>query len=398
MEVTDARQANRSAVFAAIVAARQTTRTKLSEETQLSPATVSRVAEGLLAEGLITEGRQVATQGPGRNAISLEARPDLGVVCGIDLGASNCRFLLADMLGQPVTISYQQTPVGIGAGALASWLADRVAALTASQPLPLKSVVVGLPGLVTPDGTSITGAPNVPQIEGEVFTRRLTRAIPAPVLLYNDSDLALLGELRFGAARGLDRAVMFTIGAGLGAGIVLDGALLRGQRGQIGEFGFLPIGPSGETVEDLLSGAGLLRQARALRAPVNDAADVFTPAVANLLDPVLERFDRALVLVLSAATVAYDPDAIILGGGLSPAVIRRLDVTRGKLASLVPVPPDLRLAELGDLSGTFGALAVACQTAYTTLGMSESDAAGLPTAVSIAGLEEAVVARRTTRG
>jgi len=73
-------------------------------------------------------------------------------------------------------------------------------------------------------------------------------------------------------------------------------------------------------------------------------------------------------------------------------------VTRGKLASLVPVPPDLRLAELGDLSGTFGALAVACQTAYTALGMSESDAAGLPTAVSIAALEDAVVTRRTTRG
>jgi predicted NBD/HSP70 family sugar kinase len=399
MEVTDARQANRSTVFAAIVAAGQTTRTRLSEQTQLSPATVSRVAEGLLAEGLITEGRQVATQGPGRNAISLEARPDLGVVCGIDLGASNCRFLLADMLGQPLTITHQQTPVGIGAGALASWLADRVATLAASQPLPLplKAVVVGLPGMVTPDGMSITGAPNVPQIEGEVFTRRLTRTIPAPTLLYNDSDLALLGELRFGAARGLDRAVMFTIGAGLGAGIVLDGALLRGQRGQTGEFGFLPIGPSGETVQDLLSGAGLLRQARALRAPVKDAADVFTPAMASLLDPVLERFDRALVLVLTAAAVAYDPDAIILGGGLSPAVIRRLEVTRGKLAALVPIAPDLRLAKLGDLSGTLGALAVACQTAYTGLGMSESDAAGLPAAVSVAGLQEAADVRWTTR-
>jgi predicted NBD/HSP70 family sugar kinase len=399
MEVTDARQANRSTVFAAIVAAGQTTRTRLSEQTQLSPATVSRVAEGLLAEGLITEGRQVATQGPGRNAISLEARPDLGVVCGIDLGASNCRFLLADMLGQPLTITHQQTPVGIGAGALASWLADRVATLAASQPLPLplKAVVVGLPGMVTPDGMSITGAPNVPQIEGEVFTRRLTRTIPAPTLLYNDSDLALLGELRFGAARGLDRAVMFTIGAGLGAGIVLDGALLRGQRGQTGEFGFLPIGPSGETVQDLLSGAGLLRQARALRAPVKDAADVFTPAMASLLDPVLERFDRALVLVLTAAAVAYDPDAIILGGGLSPAVIRRLEVTRGKLAALVPIAPDLRLAKLGDLSGTLGALALACQTAYTGLGMSESDAAGLPAAVSVAGLQEAADVRWTTR-
>jgi predicted NBD/HSP70 family sugar kinase len=383
MEGTDARQANRSAVFAAVVGAGQTTRTRLSEQTQLSPATVSRVAEGLLAEGLITEGRQISSSGPGRNAISLEARGDLGLVCGIDLGGSNCRFLLADMLGQPVKISQESTPVSIGAGALADWLGGRVAALIAGRATPLKSVVVGLPGMVTPDGTTISGATNVPQIEGDVFARRVTRAIPAPVLLYNDSDLALLGELRFGAGRGLTRAVMFTMGAGLGAGIVLDGTLLRGRRGLVGEFGFLPIGPSGERVEDLLSGAGLLRQAQALRAEVTDAADVFAPAAADLLAPVLERFDRALVLALTAATVAYEPDAIIIGGGLSPAVARRLTVTRSKLAELVPVVPDLRLAELGDQSGTLGAFAVACQTAYVTLGMSESDAAGLPPAPAL---------------
>jgi predicted NBD/HSP70 family sugar kinase len=383
MEGTDARQANRSAVFAAIVGAGQTTRTRLSEQTQLSPATVSRVAEGLLAEGYVTEGRQVSSTGPGRNAISLKARGDLGLVCGIDLGGSNCRFLLADMLGQPVTFSQESTPVSIGAGALADWLGGRVARLTAGRATPLKSVVVGLPGMVTPDGTAISGAPNVPQIEGEVFARRVIRAIPAPVRLYNDSDLALLGELRFGAGRELARAVMFTIGAGLGAGIVLDGTLLRGPRGLIGEIGLLPIGPSGETVEDLLSGTGLLRQARALRAAVSDAADVFAPAVADLLAPVLERFDRALLLAFAAATVGYDPDAIIIGGGLSPAVARRLATTRSKLAELVPMAPDLRLAELGDQSGTLGALAVACQTAYVALGMSESDAAALPPAPAL---------------
>jgi hypothetical protein len=72
-------------------------------------------------------------------------------------------------------------------------------------------------------------------------------------------------------------------------------------------------------------------------------------------------------------------------------------VTRGKLAALVPIAPDLRLAKLGDLSGTLGALALACQTAYTGLGMSESDAAGLPAAVSVAGLQEAADVRWTTR-
>jgi predicted NBD/HSP70 family sugar kinase len=397
METSDARQANRSAVLAGIVAAGETTRSRLSDVTRLSPATVSRVTDRLLTEGLITEGQQVLSGGPGRAATALRLNADLGLVCGIDLGASNCRFLLGDLLGQPVSVSHQRTPVSIGAAALADWLAGRVAELLARQsgPVPLRAVVVGLPGMVAADGITVSGAPNLPQIEGEVFARRLARALPAPAHLYNDSDLALLGELRFGAGIGLSRVVMFTIGEGLGAGIALDGTLLRGRRGLTGEFGYLPTGPSGETVEDLLSGAGLLRQAQALRAPVSSAADVFAPAAAHLLAPVLERFDRALVLALVAVTVAYEPAMIILGGGLSPAIERRLPVTASRVADLLPAVPELRLASLGDLSGTLGALAIACQVIYRSLGMSEADAAALPRAEPIANRWESLEVHRT---
>jgi predicted NBD/HSP70 family sugar kinase len=289
-----------------------------------------------------------------------------GLVCGIDVGASNCRFLVADLTGNPVTVSQDPTPVTISAAALADWVAGRAMA-GAGDAGPLRSVVVGLPGMIARDGVTISGAPNVPQIEGEAFARQLAAAMPAPVLLYNDSDLALLGELRFGAGRGLADVVMFTIGAGLGSGVVIAGELLRGRRGLTGEFGYLPIGPSGETVEDLLSGNGLVRQARALHVPVRDAVEVFCHP-ADVFEPVLERFDRALVLALAAAAVAYEPSAIIVGGGLSPAVAKRLDMARLRLAELLPgPPPDLLLASLGDLSGTLGALAVG----YRELGMPE---------------------------
>jgi predicted NBD/HSP70 family sugar kinase len=395
MEATDARRANRSAVLRAIVDVGQTTRAGLGDATGLHQEAVSEAAHSLITDRLIMESAGLITTGA-----------ELGLVCGIDLGASNCRFLIADMLGNPVMVSHDQTPISIGAAALADWVAGRAAALITGPgaargragpggQAPLRAAVVGLPGMVAPDGMTIGGAPNVPQIEGEVFAQRLTRAFPAPVHLYNDADLALLGELRFGAGRGLTNVVMFTIGAGLGAGVLLDGALLRGRRGLTGEFGYLPIGPSGETIHDLLSGNGLLRQARALHTPVRDAAELFSaeaplllPAgAADLLDPVLERFDRALVLALTAATVAYEPSAIIVGGGLSPAVARRLDMARQRLAELLPgPPPDLRLASLGDLSGTLGALTVAYQSAYRELGVSESDAAGLPPDARLAPL------------
>jgi predicted NBD/HSP70 family sugar kinase len=396
VETSAARRANRSTVLAAILATGSSTRTGLADSTGLSPATVSRVADGLIAEGLITEGSSVASGRRGRNAISLEVTADLGLVCGVDLGGANCRFVLADLLGQPIRTSHERTPVDLGAAALADWMARRVDALTVASGAPLKAVSVGLPGMAPPDGAAVSGAPNLPQIEGEVFARRLTQAIPAPVNLHNDSDLALLGELRFGAGRGLATAVMFTIGAGLGAGVALDGRLLRGRHGLVGEFGYLPAGPSGELVEELLSGTGLLRRARTLGVRVGDVAEIFAPGAPALLGPLREQFDRALLLILAAATAAYEPEAVLIGGGLSPVVAERLGSTERRLRELMPRAPELRLAELGDLSGALGALAAACLTAYQGLGISDDDAASLPSAAALGRLhrKEAVDVRR----
>src|ERR1700683_5491598 len=98
MEATDAR----SAVLTAIIATGQTTRGGLADSAGLSPEAVSEAADALLIEGLIAQSADLLTAGTG-----------LGLVCGIDLGASNCRFLVADLLGTPVKISHDPTPISI---------------------------------------------------------------------------------------------------------------------------------------------------------------------------------------------------------------------------------------------------------------------------------------------
>jgi predicted NBD/HSP70 family sugar kinase len=379
VETSAARQANRSAVLARLLsAATPVTRAWLAEETGLSPATVSRVTEGLIAEGLIAEGAAVASGHPGRNAVSLHPTDAMGIVCGVDVGGHNCRMVISDLLGRQLARSQAATPVELGAAELADWLADRVTRLAGDASQPLKAVAMGLPGMVTQDGLRIGGAPNVSQIEGTVFARRLSRAMPAPVTLDNDANLALLGELRFGAGRGISTVVMLTIGAGLGGGVALEGRLLRGRNGLVGEFGYLPAGPSGELVEELLSGAGLIRRARAMGVRISAVNEIFAAGATALLDPLREQFDRALLLTLTAASAAYEPQAIVIGGGLSPVISTRLRDTGRRLRELLPVAPELRLAELGDLSGAFGAVAAACQAAYCQLGIAESDAAVLP--------------------
>ncbi len=383
METSEARRVNRSRVLAQLLVSATTTRTELVTMTRLSPATVSRVTDLLLDEGLIAEGPPVASGRRGRNATSLRLRPGLGVVCGVDLGGTNCRFLLADLLGRPIARLQDLTPAEDGAAEIADWIACRVDKLSRRGKGPLKAVTVGLPGVVSPAGDVVSGAPNLPQIEGEVFARALGRRIPAPVTLDNDANVALLGELRFGVGRDLSTAVMFTIGTGLGSGVVLDGHMQRGRTGLVGEFGFLPAGPSGELAEEMLSASGLMRRARCLGARVKTAQDVFAGTAPALLSPLREQFDRALLLLLAAATVAYEPEAVIIGGGLSPIVSARLGDVQQQLRELVPAVPEVRIAGLGDLSGAFGALAASCHVAYLSLGVTRDDAAGLPSATAM---------------
>jgi predicted NBD/HSP70 family sugar kinase len=336
------------------------TRAWLAEATGLSQATVSRVTDGLIAERLVAEGAAVPSGQRGRNAVSLHLTDAVGVVCGIDLGGGNCRRIVSDVRGRRLARAKDETPVHLDAAELAGWLAARVASLVAEagHPGPLRAVAIGLPGMVTEDGLRIGGAPNVPQIEGTEFARGLREAIPVPVRLDNGANLALLGELRFGSGRGMSTVVMLTLGAGLGGGVAFDGRLLRGRHGMVGEFGYLPAGPAGELAEELLSSTGLLRHAR---------------TVADALRGKREQFDRALLLVLTAASAAYEPEAIVIGGELAPLIVDRLPGIAGRLRAALPTSPDLRIAELGDRSGALGAVAAACQAAFVQLGITDAD-------------------------
>ena len=106
-------------------------------------------------------------------------------------------------------------------------------------------IALGLPGAVGEAGDQVSNAPNLPQIEDPAFLAGLRAALPAPIVIDNDANYALLGEQRFGAASAAPTAAMITLGAGLGSALAIGGRLLRGKHGLVGEFGQLPVGPFG---------------------------------------------------------------------------------------------------------------------------------------------------------
>lgn len=204
-----------------------------------------------------------------------------------------------------------------------------------------------------------------------------------PAIADNDGRLACYGEWKAGAGRGVDNLVVFTLGTGIGSGVVLDGRMLTDrhfQRGtQCGHFVIDLDGPrcltgargTGESLASVTALVLRVRDAltRGLSTTLSDrpAADVFFPQIADAVrakDPLItEIFERWLdhfSAVLLNSFYAYTPDLILLAGGPTKAadillapLEARLNATAFRAPACYPIP--LRLATLGEDAGWQGA-------------------------------------------
>lgn len=369
---------NRAAVLAQVLESSPTTRVAVAAATGLSPATVSRMVDALLGEGLLRETDEVTSGRRGRRATLLEVVADRAVVVGVDLGASSTRFIVADLLAEPLRRRVCPTPGDCGPEELAGWLADEVMATAGDLAGRLASVAVGLPGAVRRHDRSVYSAPNLPQVEQPAFLDVLEERLGPALDLDNDSNYALLGEQRFGAARSAPTAVMLTVGAGLGAGVALDGRLLRGRNGLVGEFGHLPVGPLGTPLEHLVTGPGIMRRAAELGLDIASPAALFADDADGQLVAMRRHVEQALLVVLTAAVVSYEPETIVLGGRIARALEAHLQGLGEALRRIVPSAPPVVPAQLDDLSGALGAVVAALHRVYLGLGLGEQDLVRVP--------------------
>lgn len=376
--VHDTRDINRTTVLAELLRHRPITRKQLADLTGISAATVTRTIDQLIADGIVHEVSELVSEQRGRRAVLLDVVAPRSVVTGIDLGASNTRIVTADLVGGIRAQVSLPTPQDAGPDALAAWVADEVARLAGPDRPHLRSAYVGLPGAVSSDGRTITNAPNMPQLERSEFIATLSDALGFPVAGDNDANLALLGEQHFGAARGVPTAVMITIGAGLGAGVAVDGRILRGKRGVVGEFGQLPAGPLGTRLELMVTGPGLTHLAAESGIRIDSPAEVFAHDAPQPLRALRAHFDQALLIVLTAATVSCEPELIVLGGGVSASLADDLERYETMLTHHLGVAPRLVFSTLGEYAGAHGAAVAALHDRYRALGVRETELATLP--------------------
>jgi glucokinase len=353
------------------------TRPAVALACELSRPTVFAAMARLVEQGLVAEVGQRSGL-PGRSASLFELPPRAALVVGIDIGGSNLRVALADVRGRLLAEHREETSAD-GGPAVVRQVVELVHRVRRGQEadVPPAVLAVSVPGVVDADGSTVHYAWNIGQREPFDVRSPLAAALGAPVVLENNVNLAAIGEQWRGAARDLDTFAVIAVGAGVGAGIVHEGRLLRGAHGAAGEVAFLPLEPGYQRMRaaapDEAGGLILLRRAQARRGwrdagPPASVADLFARAADGepLAVELVEEEARRIAEIAAALCAVVDPSTVILTGGVGSN--EALAARTGELVrELAPFPPSVVRSDLGERASLVGAVALGVRTAQATL-------------------------------
>ncbi|MET9962132.1 ROK family transcriptional regulator [Streptomyces sp. NPDC006326] len=342
------------------------TATQLKAKTGLSRPSVADLVERLADAGLIEVVGQSGEQRRGPNARLYGIVARRAHLAALDVRTDRATAVVTDLLGRPLA----EAALPVDAVDEAVDVLEALAREAGAD--PLHTVVVGAPGLVAPASGELRGTAGLPSWHRDLVAA-LGRRLPAAVVVENETNLAALAEQRVGAARDLDSFVLLWLGAGVGAAVVLDGRLRRGASGGAGEIGFLPVpGTAGlPSATDCGGGFHALagRAAVAALAAEHGFTGPVEEAVAGAAGTAfLEALAARLALGAAAVAAVLDPGCVVLAGELGRAGGDALAAAvAARLATLTPVPTEVRATALGDPAVLTGARLAAREAAQSTL-------------------------------
>ncbi|HUG83882.1 MAG TPA: ROK family protein [Euzebya sp.] len=314
-------------------------------------------------------------------------QPDVPHAVGVDVGGTKILSGLINAEGTVLATARRATPKD--GPTLVTEIEAAVREVSAGHDTALP-VGCGFPGLVTRDGLTRYG-PNIALREYPLRDALRERLATPIVVVENDANAAAWAEFVVGAGRSVrDTMVMFTLGTGVGGGLIVGGRLHRGAHGFAGELGHVVLevggqpGPSGVDgeLEAYSSGSAVVRMGREahaagrwvgtpLEGPLAPDGEAITRAARDCVAPavaIMDSVGRYLGIGAAAFINALDPEMIVVGGGAAAAGELVLGPARKALTAHVlgsahrPEVPMVS-AELGPEAGMIGAGLLALLTA-----------------------------------
>lgn len=368
------RAINRSAILETIRRDGPISQSAIAERLDISLPTVMRIVGGLKDEGLVRPLNDKEWSG-GRRRSLLEFNAEGYLVLGIDLGGTKMYGALSDLGGtvlDEVIIGQHGTSGEESYDRLVT-LIDRLLASPKALGRKVRGIGVGVPGITLHHQGIVKWAYTL-QWQDFPLKARLSDRYELPITIDNDVNLAALGELWFGAGQNAQNMILIAIGTGIGAGIIIDGALYRGSTEASGEIGSMVPGREflGRdfrdfgALESVASGTGIAERAREMLKAQGaklypdgvTAEEVFDAARLGQAWAwsVIEETVDFLAMAIANLTVMFDPEVIILGGGVSRSADMLIEPISRRINGAVPALPRLVTSRLGLRAAAMGAI------------------------------------------
>lgn len=378
------REAHRRLVIRLLWSEGRISRAELARKTGLSRSTISGIANELLATDLVRELGVGSSRG-GRRPIVLGFNGGARLAIGVDMGASHVAVALADLNGGVRVWRHRYHPVRQDPAGTIALIHRLIYDVLAEEP-DSATRVIGI-GLAVPSPV-IPSEPNrlppliLPDWVGYDIIAALGKEHNLPVFADNDANLGALAELRWGVGRGRDNLAFIKLATGIGAGLIINGAVYRGSNGIAGELAHTSVDHSGPKCgcgqlgclvllvgsEALIANARARAHRRAATEPRSRLvdADLTTDALVGAalagdtvaVQTIAEAGERIGIGVANLINVV-DPGLVVLGGELTRAGPILLDpiveTVRGRALSMSAARPEIVTTRLGDRDIALGA-------------------------------------------
>lgn len=380
INATYMRRMNRSIILELVRQNGPMARSEISRALKLSMPTVMRIVDELVSEGLVQPiGDIKGVTGHPRQM--LEYNKNGYAVIGVDLGGTKLYGALANIGGEildEISRPYHGT-TGESSFTLLCEIIETLSKSSIRTNLPLLGIAVGVPGVTHVRTGTVEWAPSL-NWRNFPLKQRLADRFNAPAFVENDVNLAVLGEQWFGTGKGVNNMILLAIGTGMGAGLILDGAIYRGHSEFAGEVGYMLSSKDalGRTydgfgaMESIVSGTGIAERAKLLlNHDLNEdqkssptSAEVFAAARLGegwARQVVAETVDQLSVTIANIACL-LDPELIVLGGGVANAGDLLIPAILERIKGVIPHTPRIEASTLGTRATVMGAITMTVHT------------------------------------
>lgn len=362
----------------------------LASRLDCSKSKANALAAGLIEQGLLEETGLQASSG-GRRPETLQLATGLGVVVGVDLGATSLDVAVMRPDLTVLARHSEDADVRDGPGVVLARVRDLMRELLAGCGVPADKVIgvgMGVPGPVDFASAQLVDPPLMPEWDGFSIRDYLGEAFAAPVFVDNDVNLMALGEL-WRLQRSLQNFMVIKVGTGIGCGIVCHGEVYRGANGSAGDVGHICVDQAGPRchcgnfgcVEAMAAAPAITRMATEA-AQAGESASLATVLQGNgkltavdvgqasrngdaAANAIIQRAGSLIGQMLASVVNFFNPSHVFIGGGVTQigplflASVRQSVYHRSLALSTRHL--EIRYTPLAGQAGLVGAGALAMQ-------------------------------------